>query len=100
MNKDERILELETAIREHRGQRLDDRCFLDDQELYKVLNEPIPEDYNAIPPIDKMLKNCERYLKQRCNPNEKWKTYEELEKEIEILKNRIKELEFDTLPIN
>lgn len=86
-----RILELENAIRKHRDQKLDDRCFLDDQELYKVLNEPIPEDYNAIPPIDKMLKNCKRYLEKRCNPDNKWKSYQELEEELSKLKDSIKE---------
>lgn len=84
--------ELESSIRKHRDQKLDDRCFLDDQELYKILNEPIPENYNAIPPINKMLENCKRYLEKRCNPDEKWKTYQELENEILQLKEENQKL--------
>lgn len=78
---------LQDAIRKHRDQRGDDRCWLDDEELYKVL----PEGYNP-PERDSTveLKNCEKYIACRHNPGT---TYLSPEREIERLKAKIVELE-------
>ena len=78
------------AIRNHRDQRGDDRCWMDDEELYKVL----PEGYNP-PKRDTTveLKLCEKYINCRRNPNTEYispqRRIEELEKENQQLKDTI-----------
>lgn len=59
------IEKLRVAIRKHRDQRGDDRCWLDDEELYKVL----PEGYTP-PERDTSveLHNCEQFIACRHNP--------------------------------
>ena len=65
MKLESRVDELEAAIRKHRDQRGDDRCWLDDEELYKVL----PEGYNT-PSRDTAveLDNCRKFIECRGNP--------------------------------
>jgi hypothetical protein len=82
-----RIGVLEAAIRKHRDQRGDDRCWLDDEELYKVL----PEGYT--PPVRDSaveLKMCEKFIACRHNPNTQYvspqRRIEELETELQKLK--------------
>jgi len=56
---------LQTAIRTHRDMRGDDRCWLDDETLYKVL----PEGY--IPPTRDTaveLDACRQFIQSRHNP--------------------------------
>ncbi len=67
------------AIRKHRDFRGDDRCWMDDVELYQSL----PEGYEP-PKADASveLKNCERYISCRHNPATK---YESPERVIEKL---------------
>lgn len=60
----ERIEELETAIRTHRDQRGDDRCWLDDVELYAVLHED-KQPFFALPAKQEFLGNCARYWECR-----------------------------------
>jgi hypothetical protein len=53
------------AVRRHRDYRGDDRCWADDEELYRAL----PEGYT--PPARDVaveLENCRRYLECRRNP--------------------------------
>lgn len=53
------------AIRKHRDERGDDRCWLDDEALYKSL----PEGYT--PPVREVaveLAFCERFIRCRRNP--------------------------------
>jgi hypothetical protein len=59
------LARLQAAIREHRDARGDDRCWKDDEELYKML----PEGYTP-PERDEAveLKNCERFILNRQNP--------------------------------
>lgn len=76
------------AIREHRSQRLDDRCWLDDQDLYRVLGDGNLGD-NSTPPMEEMLKNCKRFLEQRCNPGN-WPSYQELERRIALMKEDLR----------
>jgi hypothetical protein len=80
-----RVLELEAAIRKHRDQRGDDRCWMDDEELYKVL----PEGYNP-PERDSAveLANCQKFIACRHNPGTK---YVSPEREIERLRALIPE---------
>ncbi len=58
-----RVRELEEGIRKHRDAKGDDRCWLDDSELYKLLGDT-PADF-ALPPRDVMLENCRRYIDVR-----------------------------------
>ena len=53
------------SIRKHRDQRGDDRCWMDDEELYKAL----PEGYT--PPVREVaveLGLCEKFIESRRNP--------------------------------
>ena len=74
-----RAVAYESAIRKHRDQRGDDRCWMDDEELYKVL----PEGFTP-PPRDTTveLKNCERYIASRQAPQS---VYVSPQREIERL---------------
>jgi hypothetical protein len=59
------IEKLRAAIRKHRDQRGDDRCWMDDEELYRVLPEGFtpPARDTAVE-----LANCERFIACRQNP--------------------------------
>jgi len=83
----ERIAELEDAIRAHRLQRLDDRCWMDDQVLYEALHDGDSGD-NATPPKEKMLANCERFIDRRCKPGD-WRSYQEIEDLLGAVENRM-----------
>lgn len=87
-NKDliDYINQLEAAIRKHRDQRGDDRCWLDDLELYAVLDDGVVPD-NSLPCKEKFLNNCSRYYDNRCQ-NGNWESYQELQDKI----NKIKEI--------
>lgn len=73
---------LRAAIRKHRDQRLDDRCWMDDYELYEVLPEGIDPSYVDLRllPKDVMMRNCERFVDCRRTellPEEAIKKYHE-----------------------
>jgi len=55
------------AIRKHRDQKGDDRCWLDDLDLYSMLDDGEPVDF-SLPPKEEFLKSCERFYCQRQNP--------------------------------
>lgn len=78
-----RIFELESAIRKHRDQRGDDRCWMDDEDLYRSL----PEGYKP-PERDTSveLENCRWFICNRRNPNT---VYQSPEREIETLKSNL-----------
>lgn len=57
--------DLAAAIRKHRDQRGDNRCWLDDLELYRVLGEPIDEAEFALHCPEEMIKNCTQYIASR-----------------------------------
>jgi len=80
------ISTLENAIRNHRDQRGDDRCWQDDETLYSVL----PEGYT--PPArdsEVELGLCQKFIDTRHNPRTTYispqRRIEELEAEIERL---------------
>lgn len=56
---------LRNAIRQHRDARGDDRCWLDDEELYRTLPEGYtpPERDTAVE-----LSRCEAFIRNRQNP--------------------------------
>ncbi len=57
----QRIDELEAAIKEHAAQREDDRCFLDDLKLYKLVG--IDNHPGLSMSEEQFLSNCRRYWK-------------------------------------
>ncbi len=59
----------EAAIRRHRDERGDDRCWLDDETLYKSLPEGYkPPDRDTTVEIE----NCHRYIVCRHHPDTKY----------------------------
>lgn len=66
----DRIAELEAAIRKHHDQQGDDRCWLDDLELYDVIPDLRKPDDNVfkLPPKCEFLKSCERFWEQSQHP--------------------------------
>ena len=89
MNLEQRVKELEDAIRKHRDQKYDDRCWMDDLELYKVLGEEIPVGQNQLDSPCEMMANCVKFISSRHNPALE---YRSPNREIERLENEIKEL--------
>ncbi len=80
-----RVLKLEAAIRKHRSQRLDDRCWLDDEELYSALDDGIKAN-TKLPPKDEFLSHCSRFWHCRQateSPEDALKLYRYLEHEKE-----------------
>lgn len=71
------IRRLRAAIRDHRDQRADDRCVEDDDRLYAALGDGIKCD-RRVGDKAQMLKNCERFIRRRCE-NGYWPTYQQLE---------------------
>lgn len=69
---------LRTAIIKHRSQRADDRCWLDDLELYRVLGDSVQEYDPSMPPREEFLVNCVRYYDKRCVRGN-WPTYQQLQ---------------------
>jgi hypothetical protein len=63
---------LAAAIRKHRDQEKDDRCWLDDIELYCSLKEgPRPHEVDlSLPPECEFLESCRRYWRQRQRPTD------------------------------
>jgi hypothetical protein len=60
---------LKAAIRKHRDQRGDDRCWLDDRELYAAIGEADTADL-ALPPECEFLESCRRYWRKRQDPGQ------------------------------
>ena len=83
------IARLREAIIKHRDQRGDDRCWLDDQELYAVIDPSVKVD-QSLPPKCDFLKSCERFWEQRQRLDEvfalKHPTIGQLEREIARLR--------------
>lgn len=82
---------LRLAIMTHRKQKADDRCWLDDQELYKALGDGDLGD-NRVGDKDAMLANCKRFIDRRCAGGE-WPTYAQLEEKIEELEATLEDEE-------
>ena len=74
---------LQAEVRKHRDQRGDDRCWMDDEELYKAL----PEGYTP-PERDTLVEIalCRKFIENRHNPTTEYvspqRRIEELEAEI------------------
>jgi hypothetical protein len=61
---------LRSAIREHRDQKGDSRCWLDDWRLYQALGDGC-EAETRLPPKCEFLESCRRYWEQRQASGEK-----------------------------
>lgn len=59
------VTKLRNAIRAHRDEKGHDRCWLDDQELYKALPEGLAEVDQTLPPKEEFIANCHRYHAHR-----------------------------------
>jgi hypothetical protein len=78
---------LAAAIRKHRDQKGDDRCWMDDEELYSVL----PEGYTPPERTSEVeLEFCKKFISCRRNPKTTYvspqRRIEELEAEIHEIK--------------
>ena len=60
----EEVVKLRAAIRQHRDEKGNDRCWLDDSRLYQVLPEQEGPEWK-LPCKEEFLKNCEMYWKGR-----------------------------------
>lgn len=71
---------LSAAVREHRDQRGDDRCWMDDEKIYAALPEGYtpPEHDCAVE-----LENCKRYIASRHHPAT---TYVSPERMVELIR--------------
>jgi hypothetical protein len=59
---------LRDAIRYHRDQKGDDRCWVDDLRLYEILPEgPVGYD-STLPTEEVFLENCKRFCRSRQVP--------------------------------
>lgn len=61
---EQEVMKLRSAIRYHRDQKGDDRCWLDDIKLYEAL----PETGNAeltLPPKEEFLGSCKKFWECR-----------------------------------
>lgn len=84
------VQRLRSAIRRHRDQRADDRCWLDDDVLYAALGDGIRCD-RRVGSKEEMLANCERFIDRRCEGGY-WPNYADLEAEIARLKTVVESL--------
>lgn len=86
-----RVKVLEDAIKNHRDQKADDRCWMDDDELYGVLCDGQASD-RRVGDKESMLRNCARFIERRCEGGH-WLSYKELQEGAEVLDAKVKELE-------
>lgn len=84
-----RIKQLEDAIKTHRSQKADDRCIEDDDRLYEVLGDGIKCD-RKVGCKEDMLKNCKRFIENRCEGGG-WPSYAELEEKLSKTTQLIKD---------
>jgi hypothetical protein len=82
-----RVEELTSAIRKHRDQKGDDRCWLDDLDLYSTMDDASYD--SQLPPKCEFLESCSRYWNQRQTMMDKSAD----RPTIKQLENRIAELE-------
>ncbi len=64
-DREAQLAALQNAIRLHRDQRGDDRCWLDDQTLYAVLPEGSAKTDLRLHTPEEMLANCKRFITSR-----------------------------------
>lgn len=89
------IRRLTAAIREHRNQKQDNRCWLDDLTLYSVLGDGVIHD-SRLPPKCDFLQSCARYWEQRqailTSVEPGGMTLAQLQAEVERLRAEVKRM--------
>jgi hypothetical protein len=63
-------------ITNHRDQRGDDRCWLDDQDMYTAVG--LSPANTALPPAEEFAANCKRFHESRQRPGDKYETVAEM----------------------
>jgi hypothetical protein len=86
-----RVAVLESAIREHRDAKADDRCIEDDDSLYEALGDGIKCDRRVGDKAD-MLINCARFIEKRCEGGG-WPSYVELETQLAGIRDKLRALD-------
>jgi hypothetical protein len=61
---------LQAAIRKHRDQKGDNRCWMDDQDLYAALGAESIHADTSLPPREEFLESCRRFYAQRQAPHD------------------------------
>jgi len=64
----EEVLKLRNAIRSHRDQIGDDRCWMDDIGLYKILPEGVAGADLSLLSDEQFRRNCDLFIKNRKCP--------------------------------
>lgn len=64
----EEVLKLRAAIRYHKDQKGDDRCWVDDLRLYEALPEGSDGHDSTLPSEKIFLENCKRFCRSRQVP--------------------------------
>jgi hypothetical protein len=59
---------LRAAIRYHKDQKGDDRCWVDDLRLYEALPEGAAGHDSTLPTEEVFLENCKRFCRSRQVP--------------------------------
>jgi len=88
------LAKLRAAVAKHHAQKADDRCHLDDDELYAAAGLP-PADRRVGDKFE-MIKNCTRFIERRCEGGG-WPTYAELEAKVRDLEARLKAATYSPL---
>lgn len=80
------------AVRKHRDQRGDDRCWMDDDALYAALPEGKDGADTRLPPPETMLACCQRYIAHRHDPSQ---PYVSPQREVEMMTEALAQLRTD-----
>lgn len=67
--------DLVLSIKKHHDQKGDDRCWLDDVELYTAAG--LDNSNSALPQLPEFISNCVRFHQSRQNPESKYVTVEQ-----------------------
>lgn len=77
------------VIKEVHSQHADDVCWMDIDKIFVAAGLPVPD--RKVGDKLAMYENCWRFIRTMCSGGQ-WKSYAELEKEIETLKALLKEV--------
>lgn len=82
----QQISNLIQVIKDVHKQHADDVCWMDIDRIFVAAGLPVPD--RKVGDQEAMLKNCARFIPIMCQGG-KWKSYVELEEEIEQLRNHV-----------
>lgn len=84
MSYESKLENLLKVIREVHSQYADDVCWMDIDKIFLAAGLEVPD--RKVGDKEKMKANCARFIDTMCQGGN-WKSYQELESEIEALKN-------------